>query len=361
MKKKIHVLIMAGGKGERFWPQSRNLSPKQFLNLNGPQSLFEQTISRIQGWVAPSNIWVLTNSKHVPLVRKLAPKLKKQNVIGEPIGKDTAPCIAVASSLIHKKDPKGVMVVLPADHLIASQTKFKQILLEAAQLASTENCLITLGIRPKTPHTGYGYIQMGKQFKTTGKNQFYQVKAFKEKPNRTTALKYLKSGRFYWNSGIFVWRADVILANLRKFLPKIARGAQQIAASWGTKSQNKVLRSRFQSFQKISIDFGVMEKAKKVVVGKAPFQWDDLGSWSSLAKYLPKDGGGNAFSGKTLSQETKNCVLFANNGLVATLGVSNLIVVRTPDVTLVATKDKEQQIKELLSKLSQKKDFSSFL
>lgn len=360
-KNNIHVLIMAGGKGERFWPHSRQDLPKQFLRLNGTKTLIAETCSRLNGWVAPSHIWVLTNKQHVGLVRKLCPQLKKQNVIGEPMGKDTAPCIAVAASLIAKKDPNAVMIVLPADHWIAPKTKFKQVLLEAAHLAQTQKGLVTLGIKPRSAHTGYGYIQIGKTKRVSTQNPFFEVKAFKEKPDLAKAKKYLKSGNYYWNSGIFIWRADAILQNIKRYLPKVHQGAQKIAEAWGTKRQTTVLQRSFKSFQKISIDYGVLEKAENVSVAVAPFHWDDLGSWSSLSKYLKKDDMRNALSGRTISEMSSNCVVISQNGLVATLGVSNLIVVSTPDVTLIASKRKEQEIKALLTKIRQKKNLHPYL
>lgn len=360
-QKNLHVLIMAGGKGERFWPQSREETPKQFLNLKGKKSLIEETVERLSGLVLPSQIWVLTNEKHVSLVKKRCPKLKTGNIIGEPVGKDTAPCIAVAASLIARKDPNAVMVVLPADHTIAPKQKFHQVLKEAAQLASEKSALITLGIQPKTPHTGYGYIQIKKAIKFSGKNRFFKVKAFKEKPDSKTAKKYLKKGGFYWNSGIFIWHVQTILDQVKTFLPNIYKQSQRIQKAWGTKSQKKVLVSAFNAFEKISIDYGVLEKANEVIMAKAPFDWDDVGSWISLSKYLSQDKKANAVSGEIASHQTKNSILVSTDGLVATLGVSDLIVVNTPDVTLVATKDKEQEVKQLLAQIRKNKSQSRYL
>ncbi len=359
--KNLHVLIMAGGKGERFWPQSREETPKQFLNLKGSKSLIEETVDRLKGLVQPSNIWILTNEAHVALVRKLCKGLKKDQIIGEPIGKDTAPCIAVAASLIARKDKNAVMAVLPADHTIAPKAKFHQILRESAVMAQKEEALVTLGIKPKTPHTGYGYIQIKKSIASPGKNKFFHVQAFKEKPDLAKAKKYVKKGSFYWNSGIFIWNVATILNEIKRCLPNIYKNAQKIEKAWGKRNQQATLKKSFQAFEKISIDYGVLEKANKVLMAKAPFDWDDVGSWVSLSKYLKQDKKGNAQSGAILAHETKNSILVSTNGLVATLGVKNLIVVSTPDVTLVAHKDNEQEIKQLLATLKKQKSLTQHL
>ena len=360
-KTNLHLLIMAGGKGERFWPQSREKMPKQFLSLKGNQSLIEETVDRLQGLVPASQIWILTNEKHVALVQKKCPQLKKSQILGEPIGKDTAPCIAVAAALMAKKNPEAVMVVLPADHTISPKQKFHEIVKEGAEVASTSDALITLGIPPKTPNTGYGYIQIKKLIPFSGKNRFFQVHAFKEKPDLKTAKKYLQKGNFYWNSGIFIWKVETILKQIQKFLPNIYKHSQLIQKAWGKANQQTVFRSAFNAFEKISIDYGVLERAEKVFMAKAPFEWDDLGSWGSLSNYLPQDKQGNAVSGEVISHHTKDSILVSKNGLIATLGVSNLIVVKTADVTLVASKEKEQEVKALLAQIRQKKALSCYL
>lgn len=360
-KPDIHVLIMAGGRGERFWPKSREKTPKQFLNLKGKDSLLKETFARLKGWVPPSKIWVMTGRQHVALAVKACPGLKRGNVIGEPQVKDTAPCVAVAAAIIAKKNPKAVMVVLPADHWITPKSAFQNVLKEASELAVQEKALITVGIKPDSPHTGYGYIQVGRAIRTAGKNQFFNVRAFKEKPDKAKARQYVRSGKYFWNGGIFVWQADVILSNLKKFKPKIARWALKAAEAWGTSKQQAVLNRAFRQFEKISIDYAVMEKAKNVFVAKAPFQWDDLGSWSSLGKYLKQIPGRNAVSGNVICEETKNSIIVSPGKLVAALGVSNLVIVETPDVTLVVSKQKEQQIKHLLSRIRKEREHKSVL
>lgn len=359
--KHLHVLIMAGGRGERFWPQSRQNLPKQFLKLKGRKTLLQETVERLKGLIPPSKIWVLTHESHVTLARKSAPSLNPKNIIGEPLGKDTAPCIAVAAGLIMKKDPNAVMAVLPADHTISPKQKFQQVLKEAARMAQSKQALITLGIPPRNPHTGYGYIQIKKSIRTKGRHRFFQVAAFKEKPNLKTAKQYLKKGGFYWNSGIFVWEAKTILNEIKKYLPNIYKQAMKVQKDWGTKKAKKTLKNAFQKFEKISIDYGVLEKSDSVYMAKAPFNWDDVGSWISLSKYLPKDSKSNTFQGEVLPIQTQNSILVATDGLVATLGVQNLIVVSTPEVTLVADKSKEQEVKRLLSELKKKKSLVPYL
>lgn len=360
-KPEIHAVIMAGGRGERFWPYSRENKPKQFLALAGDKPLLAETLYRLKGWIPSSHIWVITNAKHAGLVRQLCPQLKKSQVIGEPQGKDTAPCIAVAAALVAKKNPNAVLVVLPADHRIAPKQKFTQVLQEAAELAFQRQVLVTLGIPPKSPHTGYGYIHAHDAVPVTGRNPFFRVNAFKEKPDLATAKKYLRKKEYYWNSGIFVWRADTIQEDIKAYLPKTASLAAKIAAAWGTRRQNAVLARAYAAFEKISIDYGVLEKAQNVIMAKALFQWDDLGSWSSLAKYLPVTAGKNRVQGNHIGAETSGCTLVSGRGLVATLGVSNLVIVATPDVTLVLSKDKEQELKKLLTQIRGKPKFTPFL
>ena len=360
-KPEIHAVIMAGGRGERFWPYSREGKPKQFLALAGLKPLIAETVDRLKGWIPNSRIWVVTNAKHTALVRRLCPQLKKSQVVGEPVGKDTAPCIAVAAALIAKKNPNAVMVVLPADHRIGPRNKFTQVLQEAADLAAERSVLVTLGIPPRSPHTGYGYIHAHDAVPVNGRNPFYRVNAFKEKPNLATAKKYLRKKEFYWNSGIFIWRADTILEDIQAYLPKTAALAYKIAAAWGTRRQNAVLARAYGAFEKISIDYGVLEKAQNVIMAKAPFQWDDLGSWSSLSKYLSRSTDSNSIQGNHVGAETRGCTLVSHKGLIATLGVSDLVIVATPDVTLVAAKDKEQELKKLLGQIRGQSKLHPFL
>jgi len=343
MKMVVKAVIMAGGKGERFWPLSRERFPKQLLSLTGKKSLLQETVERIKPLIPPRDILVVTRRPLARAIERQLPQVPRKNIIYEPVGRNTAPCIGLAARMI-----KGdvVMVVLPADHIITHRGKFLNTLKRAVTLAGEKDSLITIGVKPTYPATGYGYIEVGareRQQSTRDKRQVFRVKRFVEKPDKKKAEKFLRTGRFFWNSGMFVWKKSVILDAIREYMPSLYRGLQRISL----KNINKL----YPGLPNVSIDYGVMEKAKNSLVILADFSWEDLGSWESLDKFLSRDRKKNAITGRVSMIDTGNCTMVNKKGLLSTIGVSDLIIVSTDDVTLVFPKGKGQQVKRLVEKL----------
>jgi len=343
MKGQVKAVIMAGGKGERFWPLSRENLPKQLLSLVGKRSLLQETVNRLQPLIPPQDILVVTRRPLGRDIKRQLPKVPKKNIISEPVGRNTAPCIGLAAKKI-KED--AVMVVLPADHIVKLRRKFLDTLKMAITLARETGSLITIGIKPTYPATGYGYIEAGareKQKAVSDKRQVFKVKRFVEKPDEKRAERFLKSGRFFWNSGMFVWKKSVILEAIRKYMPSLYYKLQMVSS----KNINKL----YPGLPNVSIDYGIMEKAKNRLVIPADFSWEDLGSWESLDRFFLRDGNKNSIMGRVSTIDTRNCIMVNRKGLLSAIGVSDLIVVSTEDVTLVFPKGKGQQVKKLVEKL----------
>ena len=336
MKMVVKAVIMAGGKGERFWPLSRDRFPKQLVSLTGKKSLLQETVERIQPLIPPRDILVVTRRPLARAVERQLPQVPRKNIISEPAGRNTAPCIGLAAKMI-KGD--AVMVVLPADHIIVPRGKFMDTLKRAVTLAGETEDLITIGIKPTYAATGYGYIEVGNK----EKQGVFGVKRFAEKPDRKKAERFLKTGRFFWNSGIFVWKKSVILEAMRKYMPSLYRKLQMVSS--------KNIGKLYPKLPDISIDYGIMEKANNSLVIPADFSWEDLGSWESLDKFLLRDRKKNAITGRVLLMDTQNCTVVNKKGLLSTIGVSDLIIVSTDDVTLVFPRGKGQQVKKLVEKL----------
>lgn len=332
----IKAVIMAGGKGERFWPLSREKFPKQLLSLIGKRSLLQETVERIQPLIPPRDILVVTRRPLARAIERQLPQVPRKNIISEPVGRNTAPCIGLAAKMI-KED--AVMVVLPADHIIRPRRKFLDTLKKAVTLAGETENLITIGIKPTYPATGYGYIEAGNK----EKRQVFRVKRFVEKPDKKKAKKFLKSGRFFWNSGMFVWKRSVILEAIRKYMPSLYQKLQMISS--------KNISKLYPGLPNVSIDYGIMEKAKNSLVIPADFSWEDLGSWESLDKFLSRDRKKNAVMGRVSMMDTRNCTMVNKKGLLSAIGVSDLIIVSTEEVTLVFPKGKGQQVKRLVEKV----------
>ncbi len=345
----LHAIIMAGGSGTRFWPLSRQALPKQFLHLHGERTLLQQACDRIVDLVGNDGVMIVTNKAHVTRTAEQLPKLPASNIVGEPMGRDTAACIALAAELVKRKDPNGRMVVLAADHLIEPTERFHAAVKAAeAHLDSEPDALVTFGIPPLYAATGYGYLRRGDQAGETGGVRVYHLRSFHEKPSQTVADQFLESGEYFWNSGIFVWEVGTILSQLDQHVPKLRAAASRIADAWGTPKQAEVFEAEYGPIEKKSIDYAVMEKAPKVAMVETPFRWDDVGSWLALERTQKRTPEGNFVLGQHLGLATSDCVVVGEGKhLVATIGVSNLIVVHTPDVTLVARRDDEQAVKTL--------------
>jgi len=348
-----YAVIMAGGRGERFWPKSRQELPKQFLQLMGDRTMLQKTVDRLKRLVGPEKIYIVTGKVYYDLVLDQVPEVPAENLILEPVGRDTAAAIGLSAAVISRRDPDGVMIALPADHYIADEEQFCKVLESAVAAAASGVHLVTLGITPNRPETGFGYIARGELHEIIEGNPAYAVDRFTEKPDYERALEYLASGNYYWNSGIFIWKAGLILQEIERRLPQLHTGLQQIAGALGTDGYNSTLFKIFTDLPKISIDYGVMEKAGNVLVLPGNFGWDDVGSWTALESYKEKDELGNYLEGRGVLVDTSNTLVFASEKIVATLGVENLIVVESRDSILICHKEHAQEIKKVIGALQE--------
>jgi mannose-1-phosphate guanylyltransferase len=349
----LHAMIMAGGGGTRFWPRSRTTKPKQFLTFSGERSLLQGTLDRIAARVPAERTWVITGAAHAGEAAAQLPELAAGHVVGEPQGRDTAACIGLGAALIARHDPAATMVVLPADHVIEPEREFHRAVHAAEQFAADHpTALLTFGIRPTFPSTGYGYIHRGEPAGDRQGVPAHRVRAFKEKPDADTAERFLHDGGYLWNSGIFVWTVRAILAELGRQRPHLLAAVTRIADAWGTPERDAVFAREYAAAEKVSIDYAVMEQAAEVLVIDAPYQWDDVGSWLALERRNPQDAAGNTVQGTHLGLDTQGCVIGCDPGhLVATIGVRDLIVIQSGDSTLVAAKKDEAAVKQLVDKM----------
>lgn len=362
----LHAIIMAGGSGTRFWPASRTESPKQLLQLVGDQSMLRQTLDRLGDLIPNDRRLVVTNGRLVEAVQKQLPELAAKAIVGEPCKRDTAPCIGLAALLVSRDDPEATMAVMPADHVIHPAEKFRAAIQQAAALVeASPNRIVTFGIRPTYPAEIFGYIHRGVKLEFESKRArpsptpvpaapTYTVKQFREKPNAAIAKKYVDSGEYYWNSGIFVWRAATILNALRQRQPEMLKYLEAIVAAWDEKDGKTVFEREFAAIKPISIDYAVMEHATEVAVIEAPYEWDDLGSWQSLARLTGTDANGNTIIGRHVGVSTSGTIVRTDdNHLIVTLGLKDCIVVHTPNATLVANKHDEEQIRQVVKQLEE--------
>lgn len=353
----VYAVIMAGGVGSRFWPRSRERNPKQLLEIVGPGSMIQNTVERLRGLIDPNNILIVTNKLQQPKIQKQLSQVPPENVIVEPIGRNTAPCIGLASLFIRRMDPEAVMLVLPADHIIHDVAEFKRILSLAADVAFESRALVTVGISPTRPETGYGYIQVIDDNDASNpyfSRGVYNVKTFAEKPNAETAQQFLESGDFVWNSGMFIWRVDTILSEIEHSLPDMHKELQKIDEVIGTDEYEHITETSYRIIRGISIDYGVMEKASKVYVIKGNFGWSDVGSWDEVYRIAGKDDRGNSVTGKAFLLDTQGSLVYAGNKFVATIGVEDVIVIVTDDAVLVCKQGRSQEVKEAVDFLRRK-------
>jgi mannose-1-phosphate guanylyltransferase len=349
----LHAVIMAGGGGTRFWPRSRSSHPKQFLALAGDRSLLQQAYDRLESLVSPARVWVITGERHHDETARQLPTLTAGHVVGEPVGRDTAPCIGLGAALLTRQDPEAVMLVTPADHVIEPADEFRRAVHVAEQIADErKSALITFGIPPTYPATGYGYIHRGKELDRRQGIGIFEVRQFKEKPDRPTAERLATSGEYYWNSGIFVWKAATILDGLRQNQPKLHDAVQRIADAWDTPDRQAVLAREYEAMERISIDYAVMERAADVLVVDAPFRWDDVGSWLAVERMNPQDADGNTVLAKHAGLRTKNCVIVGDPAqFITTIGIQDLLIVQAGDAILIADRHDEGAVKELVEHL----------
>lgn len=349
-----HGVIMAGGIGTRFWPCSRKDTPKQVLTIGDKIPLISATVVRIHQMIPLENIWIVTNEEQKSVLQAHLPEVDDQHFILEPMGKNTAPCIGLAAVHLRHVDPEATMIVLPADHRIKEGKKFRECLQIAVDQAVGNKCLVTIGIQPTRPETGYGYIQYDQKLKSKDK-LVYPVKTFAEKPNLNTAQLFLESGDFLWNSGIFVWTVDTILNELEEYLPELHAGLMELDRAWGTDLYENTLQHVYRSTKSISIDYGVMEHTQNVKVVKGQFSWSDVGSWEEVYRISSKDKSGNAVEGQTLLVESENCLVHSPDHLTTVLGVKNLVVIHTADATLICDRESTQDVKKVVEILLRQK------
>lgn len=347
---------MAGGVGSRFWPVSRTENPKQFIDILGVgRTLLQMTFDRFEKLIPAENIYIVTNEIYTDLVLEQLPKLRREQVLGEPMRRNTAPCIAYANFKILKKNPEARIVVAPSDHLILNEDEFLKVISEGLEFVKADNILLTLGIEPSRPDTGYGYIQINKDIKVHSQNaSLHKVKTFTEKPDLELAKVFLKSGEFFWNSGIFIWSLKSIFKAFETHLPEVNSLFTEGIDFLNTEKETEFISETYANCKSISIDYGVMEKADNVFVYCSDFGWSDLGTWGSLYEHSNKDEDGNAIKAdKFQLYDTRNCILQSRNGkLIVVQGLEDYIVVDTKDVLLICKKHDEQQIRKFVNDIN---------
>ena len=350
----VFAVILAGGQGERLWPLSTPTKPKQFLKLLGSHTMLQETVARIAPLIPKDNIYVVVPKEFTKLVFEQL-EIAEENVIVEPFGRNTAPCVGLAAVVLEAKDPQGVMVVLPADHAIKEQERFLKILSEAIRLAESRDYLVTLGVIPDRPATGYGYIRRGTLFGKSDDIEIYQVERFIEKPDQKMAERFLKEGGYYWNSGMFVWRIDVILKAFSKHMPTLYAGLSKVRKHVGKRSLKRVIKEVYSEQESISLDYGVMEKAENVLVIPADIGWSDVGDWAALDTIFEKDKNSNVVQAQHIGIDTENCIFYSDDkdAIIATIGLKNIIIVKAGNAFLVMHKSRAQEVRELARRIKQ--------
>jgi len=358
----MFVVLMAGGTGTRFWPRSRKSYPKQLLNIIGSRSMLQLTYDRIKKLTPPDKVLIITNKEQKSKIEEQLPEIPKDNIVPEPIGKNTAPCIGLAATIIKKlQDQNEVMVVLPADHLIGNAASFIRTIKAGVKYIESNECLLTLGVTPNYPETGYGYIQAGEKISDSRGMNIYKVKTFAEKPNKDTAQRFLKSGDFFWNSGMFIWKVKHILNEIDEYIPELSEDLKQIGDSFGKRNYNKILKDVYSRTKSISIDYGIMEHAKAVCVIKADFQWNDLGSWKAVYNISPKDKKGNVVDSKqAVLINSKNNYFYSSKKMIAAVDVEDMVIVEMDDAILVCKRENSQNVKMIVDHL-ERKDLEEYL
>src|SRR5437867_2431872 len=366
-----YVIIMAGGKGERFWPVSRQKTPKQLITLLGKRSFLQQAVDRVLPLVPLKNIIIITNEVQAPTVRKQLPRLPKENIIAEPCGRDTCAAVTLGAAIVGARSTTAVMAVLPADHVIPEEKKFQQVLNDCFDLAGRGQAIVTIGIKPTEPATGYGYIHVGeplpppqgvKPYKTT----FYRAEQFVEKPQFDKALEYLNSGQYRWNAGMFVWGFVTITEGLQKHQPEMYAACQRwFKVANRPAKLAQALAKEYPGIKKISIDYALMEHAQNVVVAAGDFAWDDLGSWNALSRHIKPDAEGNCAVGDFIHVDAARNIIFDarknHRTPIAIVGLRDSILVQTDDATLLAHKSQAQRVKELVKKLAESKEYRNLV
>lgn len=360
-KKDRFVIIMAGGSGERFWPVSRKKTPKQLIKILGNKSFLQEAVERCLPLVPMKNIFIITNKVQAAEVERQLPKLPKGNVVAEPVGRDTCAAVTLGAALVGARSTTGTMAVLPADHVIPDEKRFQRVLEHSFDLAARGQAIVTIGIKPNEPATGYGYIKVGDKLPKAKKakkvsTSFFKVDQFKEKPNLETAIEYVNSGKYRWNAGMFIWNFVTVTEALQKHQPEMFDACQRWFKAAAKGKLEGVLKREYPKIKKISIDFALMEKAQNVVVADGTFKWDDLGAWNALARHVKQDREGNAAVAEFIHVDAARNIIFdgrtKNRTPIAVVGLRDSILVQTDDAVLLAHKSQSQKIKQLVAKLA---------
>ncbi len=357
----LHAVILAGGRGERFWPWSRAERPKQLLAITSARTMLDETVRRVDPLIPRERVRVVTGPALAEPIREALPELGREQVVVEPRGKNTAPAIGLAAALIAAEDDDASMVLLPADHHVPDGGAFRDAVAYADALARESGALVTFGIVPERAETGYGYIEAGVEAGRQGEIRHHEVLRFVEKPDSATARRYVENGGILWNSGIFVWRVSDILEALATHVPAMAGPLDALTRAAGGAGEKAAVEALFDAAPSISIDYAVMEKAERVFVVRAPLTWDDVGAWSALDRVFEADGDGNVLRGDVLGVDASDNIVLADEGVVGLIGVSGLVVVRTGDAVLVCTRERAQDVKELVQALKAREDGERYL
>lgn len=353
-----YALILAGGKGTRLYPLSRSSNPKQFLKVVNNKSFLRNTVDRIKPIIPKENIYVVTNEEYIEKIKEELPEIDSDNIFAEPQNKETATCIGLSAIKLLKKDKDAVMVVLPSDHYIEGEKEFLDTLRQGLEIAERKRGLITIGVGPTRPETGYGYIQMGERI--AGSIATFRIERFAEKPNVEVAKDFLLEGNYLWNSGMFVWRADVFLREMEKYLPKMYKHLMLIYQNLGEENEVEIIRTQYDLIDGISVDFGIMQRTRKAYVIKADFIWDDIGSFAALSRFL-NEMDGNHISDNVYLNQSENCSVFSDKKLIIGFGIKDLVVVDAGDVILIMERGKDQEVKHLFNEMQNDKEYYRYL
>ncbi len=360
-----YAVILAGGYGERFWPASTARRPKQLLSLLGDRTMLEMAVDRLAGLIPPERVIVLTSEDLVAPTIALSPDLPHQNVIGEPMRRDTAAAVALACAVVSARDSEAVFCVLTADHVMGDLERFRNTLRSGMALAKSESVLVTIGITPTEPSSAFGYVEAGESLdlaeEIVGDVAFSHVTRFVEKPDRQTAVSYLESGKFSWNSGMFIWSVEALAEAFRTHQPELADMIDALVPVVDTDLFAQALAAQFEPLEKISIDYALMEKANNIVMAEGTFAWDDVGSWPAVGEHLPADEAGNVSVGDVVALDAIKNIVLSEGRLTALIGVEDLIVVHAGDATLICPKDRAQDVKKVVTILRENPDWARFL
>ncbi len=357
----IHAAILAGGRGERLWPKSRRSLPKHLLPLMSDKTMIQETVARLKGVAPDENIYIVTEEGQQGIIAEQLPHVPGSNILVEPEGRNTAASIGLAAVHMEKADPDGILISLHSDNWVGDVETFRRILRDSCEVAGRTGGLGTVGIAPSYPATGFGYIRIGKPLSADLATTFWEGRKFVEKPDRKTAERYVASGEYFWNGGMFVWKVSSILDAIRQHMPELYEGCLAIREALGRDSEKQEVARVYSQLAKVPIDRGVMEKASNIFVAKGDFPWDDVGTWAALENHFPADAKGNVVIGQFEEVDSENCIIVGDETLIATVGVSDLIVVKTKDALLICRKERAQEVRDLVAKLGDSEKLRKYL